>query len=54
MRRFRIEKEDGSRLIVTLHQPPYEDDNILNKCGPSWSKKNVTITELKMYRGIEE
>ena len=52
MKRFRVEKEDGSKIIVTLHQPPYEDENILNKTG--WSKKSVTITEIKQYREIEE
>ena len=51
MRRFRVEKEDGTKIIVTLHQPPYEDENILNKTG--WSKKSVTITEIKQYQGEE-
>ena len=45
MRRFRVEKEDGTKIIVTLHQPPYEDENILNKTG--WKANDVTITELK-------
>ena len=31
MRRFRVEKEDGSRIVVTLFQPPYENENILHK-----------------------
>ena len=52
MRRFRVEKNDGSRLIVTLHNPPYEDGNILERTG--WKSKDVTITELKQYREIEE
>ena len=51
MRRFRVEKEDGTKIIVTLHQPPYEDENILNKTG--WSKKSVKITEIKQYQGEE-
>ena len=51
MRRFRIEKENGESIIVTLHQPPYEDENILGRTG--WKSKDVTITELKQYRGEE-
>ena len=52
MRRFRVEKEDGTKIIVTLHQPPYEDENILHKTG--WKAKDVKITEIKQYREIEE
>ena len=52
MKRFRVEKEDGSYLIVTLHKPPYENENILHKLG-GWNKKDVTITEIKMYQGEE-
>ena len=44
MRRFRVEKEDGTKIVVTLHQPPYEDENILNKTG--WKVGDVTITEI--------
>ena len=51
MRRFRVEKEDGTKIIVTLHQPPYEDENVLHKTG--WSKKSVKITEIKQYQGEE-
>ena len=51
MRRFRVEKEDGSRIVVTLFQPPYENENILHKT--KWKEKDVTITEIKMYRGEE-
>mgnify|MGYP001501402888 FL=1 len=51
MKRFRVEKEDGTKIVVTLHQPPYEDENILNKTG--WSKKSVKITEIKQFQGEE-
>ena len=51
MRRFRVEKDDGTKIIVTLHQPPYEDENVLHKTG--WSKKSVKITEIKQYQGEE-
>ena len=53
MRRFRLEKEDGSQIIVTLYQAPFENENILNKCGPSWKEKSVKITEIKQYREME-
>ena len=49
MRRFKVEKDDGTKIIVTLHQPPYEDENVLHKTG--WSKKSVKITEIKQYQG---
>ena len=32
-------------IYVTLHQPPYENENILYKTG--WKEKDVTITEIK-------
>ncbi len=55
MRRFKVEKigEGASpdKLIITLHNPPYEDENILHKTG--WKAKDVTITELKQYQGEE-
>ena len=47
MRRFRIEKENGESIIVTLHQPPYEDENILERTG--LKSKDVTIREMKQY-----
>ena len=52
-RRFRVEHNDFDKkpLTITLFQPPYEDSNILEHTG--WKKKDVIITELKMYR-IEE
>ena len=31
-------------IYVTLHNPPYEDENILHKTG--WNKKDVTITDI--------
>ena len=31
-------------IIVTLHQPPYENKNILHKT--KWNEKDVTITEV--------
>ena len=53
MKRFKIEhmKEFKPPIYVTLHQPPYEDENILNKTG--WKAKDVTITEVKHYQGEE-
>ena len=31
-------------IFVTLHQPPYENENILYMTG--WKEKDVTITEI--------
>ena len=31
-------------IVVTIHNPPYENENILYKTG--WNEKDVTITEL--------
>ena len=45
MKKFRVVHRDYDKppIRVTLHQPPYEDENILNKTG--WNIKDVTITE---------
>ena len=45
MKIFLVEHKDWSKppIRVTLHQPPYEDENILNKTG--WKTEDVTITE---------
>ena len=47
MKRFRVEKEDGSKLIVTLYKPPYDDETILSKT--KWKLKDVTITEIHKH-----
>ena len=46
MKRFKIEHNDYEKpaVYVTLHKPPYEDENVLNKTG--WKVKDVTITEV--------
>ena len=45
MKTFKIEKKSTFEVIkVTLYQPPYEDENILNKTG--WESKDVTITDI--------
>ena len=47
MKTFRIENKHTYEIIrVTLYQPPYEDENILNKTG--WKSKDVTITDITM------
>ena len=45
MKTFVVEHKDWSKppIRVTLYQPPYEDENILNKTG--WNIKDVTIRE---------
>ena len=55
MKRFRIEHNNDFKppLYVTLHNPPYENENILHKTG--WKEKDVTITEVTHKTGgIEE
>ena len=46
MKRFKVEHRSYEKpdIYVTLHQPPYEDENILHKTG--WNVKDVTITEI--------
>jgi len=47
MKTFRAENKHTYEIIrVTLYQPPYEDENILNKSG--WKSKDVTITDITM------
>tara|TARA_R100001163_G_C4861381_1_gene67464 strand:- start:106 stop:264 length:159 start_codon:yes stop_codon:yes gene_type:complete len=47
MKRFKVEHNDMEMgiLYITLHNPPYEDENILSKIN--WKQKDVTITEVK-------
>ena len=46
MKIFLVEHTDRTKppIKVTLYQPPYEDENILNKTG--WKVEDVTITEI--------
>ena len=46
MKKFLVEHNDWDKppIRVVLYQPPYEDENILNKTG--WNVKDVTITEV--------
>ena len=46
MKTFLVEHKDYNKptIKVTLYQPPYEDENILNKTG--WKIEDVTITEI--------
>ena len=46
MKKFRVEHSDFTKppITVVLYQPPYEDENVLNKT--SWKVKDVTITEV--------
>ena len=46
MKTFLVEHKDWDipPIRVTLYQPPYEDENVLNKTG--WKVKDVTITEI--------
>ena len=39
-----IDFVDNPDLYITLHNPPYENENILHKTG--WNEKDVTITDI--------
>ena len=47
MKTFLVEHKswDKPPIRVILYQPPYEDENILNKTG--WRVEDVTITEIE-------
>ena len=46
-KRFRVEHNDMEKgvLYITLHHPPYEDEDVLARI--KWKAKDVTITEMK-------
>ena len=54
MKRFRVEHKNYEKppIVVTLWQPPYENENILYKT--KWNEKDVTITEIKTKFEDEE
>ena len=54
MKIFKVEHKDwvdNPDITVTLFNPPYDDATILSKTN--WKLKDVTITEVKHYRGEE-
>ena len=46
MKRFRVEHNDYDKppITVTLHKPPYENENILYKT--KWKEQDVIITDI--------
>ena len=42
-----IDWVDKPDLIITLHNPPYDDETILSKTN--WKLKDVTITEIHKH-----
>ena len=45
MKRFLVENtRKGTTIKVILHNPPFENENILYKTG--WKEKDVKITEI--------
>ena len=46
-KRFKVEHNDMEKgvLYITLHHPPYEDEDVLARI--KWKAKDVTITEMK-------
>tara|TARA_B100000287_G_C20492024_1_gene725533 strand:- start:325 stop:534 length:210 start_codon:yes stop_codon:yes gene_type:complete len=52
MKRFKVENNKKNQTIyVTLHQAPYENENILNKTG--WNEKDVIISQVGNTSGDE-
>jgi hypothetical protein len=45
-KRFKVEHNNMEKgvLYITLHNPPYNDEDILSKVD--WKLKDVTITEV--------
>ena len=45
-KRFRVEHNDMEKgvLYITLHHPPYNDEDVLSKIN--WKQKDVTIKEI--------
>ena len=48
-KRFKVEHNDMELgvLYITLHHPPYNDEDVLSKIN--WKQKDVKITEV--YQG---
>ena len=46
MKTFKVEHNDMEKgvLYITLHHPPYNDEDVLSKIN--WKQKDVTITEV--------
>ena len=46
-KRFKVEHNDMEKgvLYITLHHPPYNDEDVLSKIN--WKQKDVTITEVR-------
>ena len=52
MKTFLIENlKKGTTIRVTIHQPPYENENILYKTG--WKEKDCRITDLSENNTID-
>ena len=49
MKRFKVEHNGFEKpsIVVTLHQPPYDDETILSRT--KWKMKDVTITEIHRH-----
>ena len=50
MKRFKVEHKDwvdNPTMYITLHNPPYEDEDVLSHT--KLKLKDVKITEMKQY-----
>ncbi len=55
MKRFKLEDKTFEKpdMIITLYNPPYEDEDVLSKVNKKWKLKDTIITEIKQYQGEE-
>ena len=47
MKRFRVEHNnwyDNPTMYITLHNPPYEDEDVISRT--KWNLKDCTITDV--------
>ena len=54
-KKFRVEHidwVDNPDMYITLHSAPYDDETIISRT--KWKLKDVTITEVKSYGGVEK
>jgi hypothetical protein len=48
MRRFKVEDKTFEKpdMYITLHNPPYEDVDVLSKVSKKWKLKDTIITDV--------
>ena len=48
MRRFKVEDKTFEKpdMYITLHNPPYEDEDVLSRVSKKWKLKDTIITDV--------